>query len=184
MLHVLVFFLTRCLAHSSCSWPTQWTMAKLWPSYARRHRVHPLHVQNWSSLNYLNMVAFIELMTHCKIKAVGQLQLLWIRMRGIYLWNDVQYIDAYIHTYIYINIAGDAVWPVWGPLRLAPIMLWQNCLYCSRWYKDILAEHHDIIQLIVFCLSSVWREIDSLSLKWINTRTASLTSWRVLGPIT
>ena len=150
------FFLTCCLAHSSCSWLTQWTMAKLWPSYACRCRVHPLHMQNWSSLNYLNMVAFME-------------------------WRTIH---RCIHTYIYINIAGDAVWPVWGSLRLAPIMLWQNCLYCSRWYKDILAEHHDIIQLIVFCLSSVWREIDSLSLKWTNTRTVSLTSWGVLGPIT
>ena len=35
-LYKTFFFLTRCLAHSSCSWPTQWTMmAKLWPSYAR-----------------------------------------------------------------------------------------------------------------------------------------------------
>ena len=119
MLHVLVFFLTRCLAHSSCSWPTQWTMAKLWPSYARRRRVHPLHVQNWSSLNYLNMVAFIELMTHCKIKAVSQLQLLWIRMRGIYLWNDVQYIDAYIHTYIYKHRGGCRLTSV-GPAQARP----------------------------------------------------------------
>ena len=29
--------------------------------------------------------------------------------------------DAYKQTNIDINIAGDAVWPVWGSLRLAPI---------------------------------------------------------------
>ena len=33
---------------------------------------------------------------------------------------------VYAYTVTYINIAGDAVWPVWGSLRLAPITFQQH----------------------------------------------------------
>ena len=85
-LYKTCFAYTLLSSHSSCtcSWPTQWTMTKLWPmqavsrvvrnNVARRHGVRPLYMQNWSSLNYLNVMTFTELMTHCKIEAVQ-----WIR---------------------------------------------------------------------------------------------------------
>ena len=40
------------------------------------------------------------------------------------LSNELECMGIYgmmYDTYIDINIAGDAVWPVWGSLRLAPI---------------------------------------------------------------
>ena len=50
-------------------------------------RVRSLHLRNRSSLNYLNVVAFMELMTHAKSKRSNELD----RTRGIYLRNDVRY---------------------------------------------------------------------------------------------
>ena len=48
-----------------------------------------------SSLNYLNVVAFTELMMHAKSKLSSELE------RGvIYLWNDVRDIDINIDKHI------------------------------------------------------------------------------------
>ena len=65
-------------------------LVTMWHAQARR--ICPLHVQNWSSLNYLNIEAFTELMTHCKIEAVQ-----WIRTRGT---SYVITYDTYIYGYI------------------------------------------------------------------------------------
>ena len=52
------------------SWGTMCTFLVV----AEYQRVRPLHMQNWSSLNYLDVMALTELMTHCKIKAVHELE--------------------------------------------------------------------------------------------------------------
>ena len=61
--------------------------------HSRRCRVRSLHLQNRSSLNYLNVVAFTELMTHAKSKPSSELE-----RGGIYLRNDVRDIHTYIHN--------------------------------------------------------------------------------------
>ena len=61
-----------------------------------------------------------------------------LELGGIYGMTYARYIHTYIHTYI---DRGDAVWQVWGSLRLAPIIykmvasckcdLYFNCLYVT-----------------------------------------------------
>ena len=147
----LVFAYTSLSSHSTCNWPTWWTMTKLWPSC----------VVSWVISNNVHMLVVVIKYAHCmcKIEAVliiwtwWHLQNWWciaklklsneLECRGIYLQNDVR------HRYI---DRGDTIWQVWwGLLRLVPIKF--ICmLLCRDGCVHVMSHTYMYVHVLSPCL--------------------------------